>query len=134
MARRDFRSLLQVNLQMALYPAVDTPEKTRRVLFSADMPNALVEEYFRKLENDSYLGYLDMLVFALPDPKRIKTPLLVLGAADDQNFSTAEIEATARAYHAPYEIFPKMAHDMMLEKDWELVAARIAAWLQSRGN
>jgi pimeloyl-ACP methyl ester carboxylesterase len=133
MAQRDFRSLLQVNLQLSLYPAVDTPEKTRRLLFSADMPDDLVEQYFWKLEDDSYLGYLDMLVFALPDPKRVKTPLLVLGAADDQNFSTAEIEATARAYHGPYEIFPKMAHDMMLEKGWEQVAARIAAWLHSRG-
>jgi pimeloyl-ACP methyl ester carboxylesterase len=132
-ARHDFHSFLQVNLQLNLYRAVDTLEKTRRVLFSADMPDDQVQEYFRKLGNDSYLAYLDMLLFALPDPKRIKTPLLVLGAADDHNFSTAEIEATARAYHAPYEIFPNMAHNMMLEKGWESVAARIATWLGEKG-
>jgi pimeloyl-ACP methyl ester carboxylesterase len=132
MARHDLRSLLQTNLQMGLYPAVDTPEKAQWLLFSADMPSELVQEYFRKLENDSFLGYLDMLIFDLPNPKPVKSPLLVLGAADDHNFSAAEIEATALAYHASYEIFPKMAHDMMLEQGWERVAARIAAWLHGQ--
>jgi pimeloyl-ACP methyl ester carboxylesterase len=132
-ARHDFRSFLQVNLHMDLYREVDTPMKTRQVLFSADMPDDQVQEYFLKLGNDSYLAYLDMVLFSLPHPKRIQTPLLVLGAADDHNFSTMEIEATARAYHAPYELFPNMAHDMMLEKGWESVAARIATWLGEKG-
>ena len=132
-ARHDFRSFLQVNLQMDLYRAVDTPVKTRQVLFSPDMPDDQVQEYFRKLGNDSYLAYLDMVLFSLPDPKRIQTPMLVLGAADDHNFSPAEVEATARAYHAPYELFPNMAHDMMLEKGWESVASRIATWLGEKG-
>jgi alpha-beta hydrolase superfamily lysophospholipase len=118
---------------MNLYRAIDTPVKTRQVLFSADMPDDQVQEYFHKLGHDSYLAYLDMVLFSLPDPKRIQTPLLVLGAADDHNFSPAEIEATARAYQAPYELFPNMAHDMMLEKGWESVAARIAAWLDEKG-
>ena len=133
MAQRDVRSLVQVSLKMSLYPPIDSPEKTRRLLFSADMPDELVEAYFRKLEDDSYLAYLDMLLFALPDPRHVKTPLLVLGAADDQNFSTEEIKATAHAYHAPYEVFPHMAHDMMLEQGWEAVATRMVTWLQSRG-
>lgn len=132
-ARSDIRSFLRVNLQMAMYPAVDTPEKTRQVLFSADMPNDQVQKYFRLLQNDSYFAYLDMMRFALPDPGRITTPLLVLGAADDHGFSTEEIKATARAYHAPYEIFPKMAHNMMLEQGWQSVAARITAWLGESG-
>jgi pimeloyl-ACP methyl ester carboxylesterase len=127
--RHDIRSILEVSLQMDLYPAVDTLAKMRRALFSQDMPDDVLKEYFRKMEHDSYLAYLDMLLFALPNPERIKTLLLVLGAANDQNFSTAEIEATARAYHAPYEIFPNMAHDMMLEYGWETVAARIVSWL-----
>jgi alpha-beta hydrolase superfamily lysophospholipase len=132
-ARHDFRTFLNVNLQMDFYPVVDTPEKTRRAFFSVDMPDDQLREYYLKMEHDSYFAYLDMLLLALPNPRLIKTPLLVLGAADDQNFSTAEIEATARAYHAPYEIFPNMAHNMMLEMGWESVAARIAAWLDEKG-
>jgi pimeloyl-ACP methyl ester carboxylesterase len=128
-ALHDIRSFLQVNLQMDLYPAVDTLAKMRRALFSQDMPDYVLKGYFRKMEHDSYMAYLDMLLFALPNPECIKTPLLVLGAANDQNFSTAEIERTARAYHASYGIFPNMAHDMMLESGWESVAARIVSWL-----
>jgi len=29
-------------------------------------------------------------------------------------------------------IFPKMAHDMMLEVGWESVAGRIVAWLNEK--
>ena len=31
------------------------------------------------------------------------------------------------------EVFPDMAHDMMLEPNWKQVAERIVDWLQERG-
>jgi alpha-beta hydrolase superfamily lysophospholipase len=37
-------------------------------------------------------------------------------------------------YGAQAEIFPNMAHDMMLEKDWESVAKRILDWLKEKGG
>ena len=39
-------------------------------------------------------------------------------------------EETARAYHVQAKFFSDMAHDMMLEKDWIKVAARIVKWLR----
>lgn len=42
----------------------------------------------------------------------------------------AEAQATARAYRTEAEVFPNMAHDMMLEPGWRKVAERIVAWLQ----
>jgi alpha-beta hydrolase superfamily lysophospholipase len=39
----------------------------------------------------------------------------------------------ARAYNTTVEIFPDMAHDMMLEPDWQKVADRILGWLTERG-
>jgi alpha-beta hydrolase superfamily lysophospholipase len=73
------------------------------------------------------------MVFALPHPKRVKTPTLVLGAADDTIFHVNEVQATARVYNTAAEIFPNMAHDMMLEAGWQQVADRILAWLNERG-
>jgi pimeloyl-ACP methyl ester carboxylesterase len=58
---------------------------------------------------------------------------LVLAGANDRTFSVAEEQATARAYHTEAEVFPDMAHDMMLEPGWQKVAERIVDWLQSRG-
>jgi len=70
-----------------------------------------------------------MMGLSLPRTSRVKTPILVTGAADDRLVSREEIEATARAYRTQAEIFPGMAHDMMLEAGWQAVADRILAWL-----
>ena len=65
-----------------------------------------------------------MLAFNLPRPKKVKTPILVLGASKDTVFSPAEVKATARAYNTTADIFNDMAHDMMLDPKWESVAER----------
>jgi alpha-beta hydrolase superfamily lysophospholipase len=56
--------------------------------------------------------------------------MLVLGAENDVIFTQREIRATAAAYHTEAEIFPDMAHNMMLEPGWAAVAKRIHAWLE----
>jgi alpha-beta hydrolase superfamily lysophospholipase len=70
-----------------------------------------------------------MLLFDLPRPKRVQAPMLVVAGADDSLFSVGEEEATARAYGAEFSSFEGLAHDMMLEKDWQRVAEGIASWL-----
>ena len=124
---------LKVNLTWSLYHLTATPELCREAFFSKTMPEDKVKGYFARTTDESYLGFLDMMVFALPHPKRVKTPALVLGAADDTIFHVDEVQATARAYNTAAEIFPNMAHDMMLEAGWQKVADRILAWLNERG-
>ncbi|HLB49446.1 MAG TPA: alpha/beta fold hydrolase [Anaerolineales bacterium] len=132
-AARHPLTFLQVNLTWSLYPLVSTLDLCREAFFSKDMPTGKAKEYFAKMQEESYLGFLDMMIFALPRPKRVRIPLLVLGATDDTIFHTDEVQATARAYNTTAEIFPNMAHDMMLEAGWQAVADRIIAWLNERG-
>lgn len=61
------------------------------------------------------------------------TPLLVLGAADDTLITADMVRRKARRYGTEAVIFPNMAHDMMLEKDWQSVADRILQFLKERG-
>lgn len=42
-------------------------------------------------------------------------------------------KGTARRYGTEAVVFPNMAHDMMLEKDWQSVADRILQFLKERG-
>jgi pimeloyl-ACP methyl ester carboxylesterase len=124
---------LKVNLTWSLQHLIATPELCREAFFSKNTPDEKLKEHFAKMQNESYLGFLDMMVFALPRPGRVKTPMLVLGAADDTVFHVDEVQATARAYNTAAGIFPDMAHDMMLEAGWQQVADRILAWLNERG-
>jgi alpha-beta hydrolase superfamily lysophospholipase len=131
-ARRHPLIFAKVNLSFSLYPLVATAALARESFFSAALPDAQVQAYWERLQDESFLGFLDMLAFDLPRPERISTPMLVLGASNDTVFSPAEVEATARAYNTTAEIFKDMAHDMMLEPQWESVAARIAVWLNGQ--
>jgi pimeloyl-ACP methyl ester carboxylesterase len=123
---------LKANLTWRLYPIIGTPALAREALFSPGMPTAHLESYFGKLQDESYLAFLDMMV-KLPHPKKVMAPMLVLGAAKDTIFYPDEVIATAQAYGTEAEIFPDMAHDMMLEAGWQAVADRILAWLEQRG-
>jgi len=126
-------AFLEVNLRLSMLPIVSTPSLAQEAFFSSDIPEEKVAKYFAPLQDDSYRVYIDMLLLNLPRPKDVKTPMLVLGAADDTIFTPAEIKATAKAYNTQAEIFPNMAHDMMLESGWQAVADRMLGWLGEKG-
>jgi pimeloyl-ACP methyl ester carboxylesterase len=109
-----------------------TPALARKMLFSAKLEEAKVERYAGRLGKESFRAALDMM-FCLPRPKRVNSPLLVLGAANDAIVRPRAIEQTGRAYRAEFKIFHEMAHDMMLEDGWEEVAGYIDGWLKAKG-
>lgn len=124
---------LKANLTLSLYPVVGSLELSQEAFFSGDMEQVLVKEYFRQLQDESYRAFLDMMFFKLPKPEKVTTDLLVLGAEKDAIFTMDEVKKTAAAYGVTPEFFKEMAHDMMLEKDWQKVADRIIFWLKEKG-
>ncbi len=132
-ARRHPLRFLRANATWSLLPMVGTPALTRESFFSPDVPDAEIERHFSRIQDESYLAFLDMLALALPRPQKIRAPVLVLGAERDAIFTTGEVAATARAYRTQEQIFAGMAHDMMLEPGWRDVADAILAWLGGRG-
>jgi len=75
--------------------------------------------------------FLDMLLFALPRVKKINTPMLVVAGATDTLFSVEEERRTALTYGAQFHNFDDVAHDMMLEDNWESVAESMLNWLDN---
>lgn len=130
-AARHPLAFARANATMKLYPIVGTPQLTREAFFAQDMPGEQVQAYFTQIQNESYRAFLDMLIFSLPRPQRVRTPMLVLGGEQDTIFNRKEVEATARAYHTQATLYP-MAHDMMLEVGWQDVADHILRWLRER--
>jgi alpha-beta hydrolase superfamily lysophospholipase len=131
-ARRRPLVFAKTNLTLSLAPVIGTPELAREAFFSADLPDEELRAYWKRMQDESYMAFLDMVALDLPKPGKVKAPLLVLGAARDRMLLPGEIEATARAYHTRAQIIPGVAHSSMLETRWETVAERIHAWLDER--
>jgi alpha-beta hydrolase superfamily lysophospholipase len=116
-----------------MYPIIAKPKLTREAFFSMDIPPDTLNGYFNLMQDESYLAFLDMMLFKLPNPEKVSTDLLILGAEEDAIFLPDEIQATAAAYDKKPEFFKGMAHDMMLEDGWQTVADRIIDWLDEKG-
>jgi len=133
LARRHPLIFAKVNLIFSLYPLVATPSLAREAFYSEGLADEHVAEYWSRLQDESFMAFLGMLALELPNPEKVKTPLLVLGGARDSMLKPGEIEATAKAYNTQAEIIADVAHNMMLESRWKVVAERILVWLKERG-
>jgi pimeloyl-ACP methyl ester carboxylesterase len=133
-AKRHPVHTLRATLTTKTLHGYKTPKLAREHFFSPKTPEADVARYAARLEEE-YGGRIvfDEVFANLPEPRRVKAPLLVLGAACDGCFTVDEIRSTARAYNTEAEIFPGMGHNMMLEPGWADVVERIHEWLSTRG-
>lgn len=124
----------QVNARLRLAPLVANTKIARALLFSDAVSNAQVSSYQQRLQDEGYLGFLDMLVLDLVKTKEVhRIPTLVLGAEHDKIVAQSQIQRTASIYGAEMTIFPGMGHDMMLEPGWQEVAERMDKWLSTLG-
>jgi pimeloyl-ACP methyl ester carboxylesterase len=130
--RRHPWAFLKAHLTLSPWHIVGTPALARDAFFSPGTTPEDLERHFRRLGPESFRMELEALVLALPRPRRVETPVLVLAGEGDRIFSVAEQRATARAYRTEAEVFPGMAHDMMLEPGWRAVADRILRWADAR--
>jgi len=132
--RRMPLSLLWTNFCWSLWPLVRTTRRVKQHFFGDTIETATLETYAARIQDESYWGFLDMLLFRFASPPKVQTPVIVMGAEEDRLFSETEIEKTAGAYGRKAIMFPGMAHDMMLEDQWQKVAERILAELQPPAN
>jgi non-heme chloroperoxidase len=113
-------------------PRLTDGRAIERALFSNGIPESLVETYMRRYQAESDMVILDLLFLDLPpSTPTLDVPVLVLGAENDSLVYRGGLDATASTYRTKAEIFPGMAHAMMLDRGWESVAARIATWLDA---
>lgn len=117
-------SIGHVLRRFSLAALIDSPETMRDLMFSSATPQDTVDAACRRLCEESLPAFLDMHGLDLVDPRRILSPVVVMGAEEDGIFSRADIEATAEAYGTEALFFPG-GHDMMLDIAWEEVAERV---------
>jgi pimeloyl-ACP methyl ester carboxylesterase len=73
----------------------NTP-RLARVFFCAHTPGPVVESCAGRVQPDSMRAVFVDQISRLPKPRRVTTPMLVLGGDDDGTLSNDEVRATAR--------------------------------------
>jgi len=125
--------VMQVALAQALGPQIASTDSARKVLFSDSLPANTVKRHFSRSSPESLRVALELTCPDFPErPWNREMPILVLGAENDFFVSPTMVRATARIFGTRAEIFPDMAHAMMLEPQWKAVADRIHHWLEER--
>jgi pimeloyl-ACP methyl ester carboxylesterase len=87
----------------------------------AGLASCLIKRTFAR---NAYIYFPGNPGLNLARPKRVKTPLLVLGGENDWALGP-DTKATARAYGVQEEILPSVGHYMILEANWKGAADRI---------
>jgi pimeloyl-ACP methyl ester carboxylesterase len=123
-------TFLGVFLHRNVYRLVDSSKKVRKFFLSQNSPDDLVAEVASRVGNESYRASLEVLWANIDTGFRRRVPIFVAGAEDDALFSPDEVRATAETYKADVQLFPGLAHDVMLDSNWKLAADGILQWLE----
>jgi pimeloyl-ACP methyl ester carboxylesterase len=111
----------------------DTPQRVRQSFFTPRTPQYLVDNTFRRLQEDSpRAAVLDMALLDLVDTSAVSTPILVVGGEQDATHPPKQAHATARAYGTTAYLVRDAGHELMLETSWPTVAGIITDWLGQR--
>ena len=108
-------------------------DSLREALFHQPVAADDLQRYYRLSQPESHRAIWDMSLFNLPQPARMhRVPMLILGAEHDALIPPDQVHMTAMTYGRQAEILRGMGHGVMLERDWEIAAMRIADWLAER--
>jgi len=118
------------NLTLSTAPFSETEYAVKTLCFSDDISHKMLVDTKANLQSESYMAYLDMLFLNLHAPKKTSTPTLFLRGANDFIVDEKNWQKTANGFGAESENIQEVAHDMMLDTKWEIVAEKIEKWLR----
>ena len=121
-------------LQMSWLPIMKHPDKLKRVIFREDFSSAKMATVLPKMQEESFLAFLQMVFLKLPRLKRVVTPTLIVGAEKDYLVSERDTRRMAAYYDLQPCIIEGASHCFMLEIGWEKVAEKINAFLAEHGT
>ena len=123
-------TMMKVITQFDLYHLVNTPEKARKFLFSSNFSKEKVLAYHQLLGPESFkVMVFDFLLSKIKPRKNKELPILVQAAEHDGIVSLSENKYTAILQNADFQLINNIAHDVMLEDNWQQSANYILQWI-----
>lgn len=110
-------------------------------LFAQDVSLDDLLRYLKHSQPESHRALWDMTLIRPPRIDRALAhlphgvaSLRIIGAELDHQIPVSAAHMTARSFNTEAHIYAGMGHGLMLEKDWENVAADLDAWFKALSN
>lgn len=130
-------ALLQISLRhireiLGAQPLMLSQAEMNRLLLNC-LPPAEQRRVYAQMVPESGRQTRNIAIEGLPvDASRVRCPLLVIGAGQDQITPAKMVRKIARKYSAPYRAYSGHAHMIIIEQGWEQVAQDVAQWLAAQ--
>jgi len=131
MCKQDPAMALKIGRNYSFNPSFNSPKGPPPGLFSDRVPRKVVEQTVSRFQDESLLACFDMILPGKIRTKKVKTPILVIGAEKDGLIFPKDVRATAATYQAPYKIFPEMGHAITPEPNWPDIADFMKDWFET---
>lgn len=122
---------LKANLILSWLPIFKKKHNARKVMFSKDFPEEQLEKAILQMQDESFLAFLEMTALKLPDYRKVKTPMLIVGGEKDYLIPEKATRKMAELYKSDPFIVKNAPHNLMMEPGWEKVAEKIETFIQS---
>lgn len=123
---------VQSLLKLSWLPIMKNETRLKRVMFRTDFPDAQMQEITKRLQDESFLAFLEMVFLNLPFLKLLPIPVMIVGAEKDYLISVADTKKMAAKYDVLPIIVKDASHCLMLETGWEKVAEEIRKFVGPR--
>jgi pimeloyl-ACP methyl ester carboxylesterase len=113
-------------------PVVPSHRDVRAIVMNC-VPASEQQQLLAKMLPDSGRAGREMSITGVPvDAERIRCPMLVIAADQDRFIPRHIVERIARRYRAPLEVVPGHGHMVIVEPEWQRLAARVEEWIRER--
>ncbi len=124
-------AFLTANLTLNLKRIISSLDTYKAMMLSKNISDSEAKRFHKKIDNESFRAYIDMLGLNLVNTKKINTAIMILGGEQDFAVPLKALKKTAEIYGVKPEVFASMGHDIMLEPDHKLIVNKIHNWLQN---
>jgi len=129
--RRHPIKFLKANLIWDLRPLIERRDIAAGLFLPDDASDDEIEWMWQRLQGESYMAYLDMLLFVRPRPQLVHSPVGIIAGSEDRIFGVKELRRTAGAYGVELSVIDGAAHDLMLGPRWEEAAQVVADMVET---
>ena len=128
---RDFPwSFLKANLLMSWRPVFQSPANARKLMLSEKFPEERIRPLLEKMQDESFVVFLQIMGLTPPDTRKVRIPVLIIGAEKDYLIPESGTRKMAATYRTEPWIVPNAPHNLMMEDGWERITERISDFLR----